>query len=159
MRRFLLLTLLAGGVAAATGGDSLDEMEPVLRGIAAARRTGRGIVVTLDSSRLFDGDGVIVKLAALEEIGRVGDVIAKHGDVRVLVEGYIDPSGSIPHDEEVSLRWARAVRDVLATRGVKRRQLFVEGMGSTEPIDDRATPEGRARSGRVEIHLEIGRGT
>jgi outer membrane protein OmpA-like peptidoglycan-associated protein len=161
MRRFLLLAVLAGGLAAAAAGDSLEKLESELRGIVTSRRTETGIVVSVDSSLLFEGDGVIVKPAAIEKIGRVGDVLAKHGDVRVLVEDYVDDSGSIPHDEVASLNRARAVRDLLLSRGVKLHQLFVEGMGSNEPIADDSTPEGRASNRRLEIHIhvEIPRGT
>jgi outer membrane protein OmpA-like peptidoglycan-associated protein len=159
MRRFLLLALLAG-VAAGAAGDPLDQVESELRGIVTTRRTATGIVLSVDSARLFDGDSVVVKLAALEPIGRVGDILAKHGEVQVLVEDYVEESESIPHDEVISLGRARAVRDLLASRGVKLHQLSVEGMRSSEPIAD-DTPEGRARNRRLDIHIhvELARGT
>jgi len=45
----------------------------------------------------------------------------------------------------VNLR-AAAVGDVLATRGVDRRRMFVEGMVAAEPVADDSTPEGRRRT-------------
>jgi len=78
-------------------------------------------------------------------------------DDHIVIEGHTDATGSIAHDEELSLRRAIAVRDLLATRGVSRRQMLVEGVGSAQPVADDSTPEGRARNRRVELHIEVPR--
>ena len=69
--------------------------------------------------------------------------------------GFTDPTRTPAHDEQLSLRRAEAVRDILASRGVNERQLLVEGAGSTRAIADNSTPEGSAQNRRVEVYVDI----
>jgi len=69
--------------------------------------------------------------------------------------GHSDSEGTVAHNEELSLRRAEAVRDLLASRGVNPRQMLVIGVGAARPIASNATEEGRAENRRVEIHIDL----
>ncbi len=97
----------------------------------------------------------MVQPAAVEELARLGDILAKYPQDRIIIEGFTDSSGSPAHDEALSLRRAEAVRDILASRGVGRRQMLVEGAGATQPIADNSTAEGRAQNRRVAIYIDV----
>jgi OOP family OmpA-OmpF porin len=91
----------------------------------------------------------------VEQIAQLGDILAKYPDDRIVIQGHTDATGTIAHNEELSLRRAEAVRDVLATRGVNRRQMLVEGVGAARPIADNSTEAGRAANRRVELHIDV----
>jgi len=148
---------VVGGVAGAAIGNYLDKQAEELKAVANAHRTEQGILVDLEASLLFSPDSAVLRPAAVEQIAALGDVLAKYPDDHIVIEGHTDATGSIAHDEELSLRRAIAVRDLLATRGVSRRQMLVEGVGSAQPVADDSTPEGRARNRRVELHIQVPR--
>lgn len=150
-----LIGALVGGVAGGAIGNYLDRQEQELRLVADARRTENGILVNLKSSLLFTTDSAVVRPAAVEQIAQLGDILAKYPDDRIRIEGHTDATGSPARNEELSLRRAEAVREILASRGVNPRQMLVQGAGSTRPIADNATPEGRAANRRVELHIDV----
>jgi outer membrane protein OmpA-like peptidoglycan-associated protein len=146
---------LVGGAAGGAIGNYLDKQQQELQQVANAQRTENGIIVDLNSSLLFSTDSAVVKPAAVDEVARLGDILAKYPQDRIRVVGYTDSTGSAAYDEELSLHRAQAVRDVLASRGVDQRQMLVEGAGAANPIADNATPEGRARNRRVELRIDV----
>lgn len=146
---------VVGGVAGGAIGNYLDRQQQELQQIAEARRTESGILVNLRSSLMFSEDSAVVRPAAAEELARLGDILAKYPDDRIRIRGFTDATGSVAHDEELSLRRAVSVRDILESRGVQRRQMLVEGAGAVDPVGDNAIPEGRAKNRRVEIYIDV----
>jgi outer membrane protein OmpA-like peptidoglycan-associated protein len=146
---------LVGGVAGGAIGNYLDKQAQELKAIADARRTESGILVNLKSSLLFSSDSAVLKPAAVEQIAQLGDVLAKYPDDRIRIQGHTDSTGTAAYNEELSLRRAEAVRDVLASRGVSSRQMLVEGVGAAQPVADNSTLEGRAQNRRVELHIDV----
>ena len=146
---------LVGGLAGGAVGNYLDKQQQELQQVADAQRTENGILVNLQSSLVFSTDSAVVKPAAVEQIAQLGDILARYPDDRIRIQGHTDSTGSPAHNEELSLRRAEAVRDVLASRGVNPRQMLVEGDGAARPIADNTTPEGRAANRRVELHIDV----
>ncbi len=146
---------LAGGLVGGAIGNYLDKQQQELQQISDARRTESGLLLNLRSSLVFTKDSAVVQPAAVEELARLGDILAKYPQDRIRIEGFTDPSGSPARDEALSLRRAEAVRDILASRGVGPRQMLVEGAGATQPIGDNSTTEGRAQNRRVAIYIDV----
>jgi len=150
---------VVGGVAGGAVGNYLDRQQQELQQIADARRTESGIAVDLRSSLVFSEESAVVKPAAVEQLARLGDILAKYPEDRIRIRGFAAAGASAAHDEVLSLRRAEAVRDILASRGVHPRQMLVEGAGADQPIADNSTPEGRARNRRVEIYIDVPAGS
>jgi len=70
------------------------------------------------------------------------------------VEGHADSSGDDALNQPLSERRARAVVDYLVKRGIEASALTARDYGSSRPVADNATPEGRARNRRVEFRKE-----
>jgi len=70
---------------------------------------------------------------------------------RFEVGGHTDSSGSNAINEPLSERRARAVVDHLVAGGISASALTARGYGSSRPVADNTTPEGRARNRRVEF--------
>jgi outer membrane protein OmpA-like peptidoglycan-associated protein len=109
----------------------------------------------MKSDILFDTGSAVLKPEAIEQIEKVGDILAKYSDDRVKIEGHADSTGSKKTNEELSLRRADAVKRVLTGRGVQEKQVTALGMGSTQPVADNATAAGRAKNRRVELHIDV----
>ncbi len=73
---------------------------------------------------------------------------------RFEVGGHTDSSGTDAINQTLSERRARAVVDHLVSRGIEAHALTARGYGSSRPLADNATPEGRARNRRVEFRKE-----
>jgi outer membrane protein OmpA-like peptidoglycan-associated protein len=145
-----------GGLAGGAVGNHLDKQAQELKEVAEnTKRTEDGILVDLKSKLLFNSDSAVLKPAAVEQIAKLGDILAKYPEDRIRVEGHTDSTGSVSHNEELSMRRAQSVREVLVGRGVKPEQMLVEGVGEARPIADNATAAGRAKNRRVELHIDI----
>jgi outer membrane protein OmpA-like peptidoglycan-associated protein len=146
---------VVGGLAGGAIGNYLDRQQQELQQVTDARRTETGLLLNLRSSLAFSKDSAVVKPEAAEELARLGDILAKYPEDRIRIRGFTDATGSAAYDEELSLRRAQAVRDVLQSRGVAARQMLVEGAGASAPVADNGTAEGRARNRRVEIYVDV----
>jgi outer membrane protein OmpA-like peptidoglycan-associated protein len=70
---------------------------------------------------------------------------------RFEVSGHADASGTDAINEPLSEARARSVRSYLVSRGIDGARLEARGYGSSRPITENSTPEGRARNRRVEL--------
>ena len=73
---------------------------------------------------------------------------------RFEVGGYTDSRGTDAINEPLSEARARAVVDHLVSRGIAASALTAKGYGSSKPVADNATAEGRAKNRRVEFRKE-----
>jgi outer membrane protein OmpA-like peptidoglycan-associated protein len=149
---------IGAGVGALAGGSVglyLDKQAKELEQVAETKRTENGVLVSMKSDILFDVGSAVLKPDAIEQIEKVGDILAKYSDDRVRIEGHADSTGSKKTNEELSLRRADAVKRVLTGRGVQEKQVTALGMGSTQPVADNATSAGRAKNRRVELHIDV----
>ncbi len=67
------------------------------------------------------------------------------------IGGHTDSEGTEVNNQRLSLQRAQAVRTYLIGKGVAAPRLVAKGFGSTVPIADNATPEGRAQNRRIEF--------
>lgn len=95
------------------------------------------------------GSAVVTRASdnALTAIARA----ATHCQGVLRIEGHTDSIGQSASNEALSSRRAEAVRAALIARGVPEARLVAQGFGSTRPIADNTSIEGRARNRRIEI--------
>lgn len=79
-------------------------------------------------------------------------------DTAIAIYGHTDAIGNPADNIRLSEQRAKAVADLLVTKGVSRERMTVEGFGAGRPIADNATAEGRARNRRIEIKLNLSAG-
>jgi OOP family OmpA-OmpF porin len=130
---------LLGPIRIAAGGKdlykALDE---------SGRVTAEGIFFDTSSDRLRPESE-----AALKEIG---DMMTKHADLRLLIEGHTDNVGGTAKNQTLSDRRAAAVRQyLLSNHGIAADRLESKGFGASKPAGDNATEDGRQRNRRVEL--------
>jgi len=132
--------------------------EASLKEIAAIKEESRGVVITLSGSVLFaTGKSTLLPIAQ-EKLTEVAKAIGDQGNYKsLLVEGHTDSQGSADKNQLLSQQRAQAVRSYLITQGIPSDKIRAEGIGSSRPVADNGTAEGRANNRRVEIVVEPNR--
>ena len=152
--------VIGGAVGAVAGNlwskrmeDKRAAMEKATAGtgIDVSRTNDNQLKVNVPSDFSFD----VGRSAIKPEMRPVLDQFAQGLDpnMRVVVVGHTDSTGSDAVNNPLSVDRAQSVRDYLATRGVSPARVTTEGRGSHEPVADNGSESGRAKNRRVEIFL------
>jgi len=150
---------LLGGATGAGFGNILDRQAEELAQVAETQRTQEGILVKLKNDLLFETGSAVPKPQAIQEVSELGSILSKYKQDKIRIEGHTDSTGSQAINEGLSLRRAKAIKNLLAAQGVSETQVVIAGMGPTRPIAKNDTPQGRAMNRRVELHIEAPEGT
>ena len=94
-----------------------------------------------DRSELLDGEE--------KKIAAIAAVLKDHNERDKLVVGHTARVGDSKNRQILSKKRAETVALLLQKAGIKR--LIIQGVGSSEPVGDNDTPEGRRKNRRVEI--------
>jgi len=125
-----------------------------LEKVAAVKEEARGLVITLSGAVLFaTGQSTLLPIAR-DRLSQVASALKDNPHGAILVEGHTDSIGSASSNEELSRQRAEAVRQYLVEQGVPAGRVRAVGLGSSRPIADNNTPEGRANNRRVEIVVQ-----
>lgn len=89
-----------------------------------------------------------------DTLDEIAQRLSAHKDMKVLIEGYTDATGSEQYNRQLGRQRAEAVRDYLVSRGVDAGSLEVASRGPANPVADNRTAEGRARNRRAEVNSE-----
>src|SRR6185437_11995112 len=71
--------------------------------------------------------------------------------IPVVLVGHTDDTGSDAMNATLSQQRARTVAEVFRAAGVSPDRIYYQGAGSSLPVGDNRTEEGRARNRRVEV--------
>ena len=115
-----------------------------------ANKTERGLVVTLHDV-LFDTNRARLKPGGVREVQKLADVLDKHPQRTVAIEGFTDSTGSDERNQELSEQRANAARDALLGMGISANRITTRGYGKSLPVASNATQAGRQLNRRVEI--------
>jgi outer membrane protein OmpA-like peptidoglycan-associated protein len=112
---------------------------------------GQNLVVRVKDQLMFDTGSAEVKPGAYATIADIAQILNKYPETVVRIHGHTDSTGSEAFNQTLSESRAESVASMLATNGVGRSRMVIQGFGSSQPIASNATPEGRAMNRRVEI--------
>jgi outer membrane protein OmpA-like peptidoglycan-associated protein len=146
----------AGGATGAIIGRKMDkaaeELQNDMKG-ARVERVGEGIKITFDSGILFDTNSATLRPASEADISKMAAVLQKYPDTNVLIEGHTDNSGTDAINQPLSERRAQAVANSTMAKGVAASRITTNGYGSTQPVADNTTAEGKQANRRVEVAI------
>jgi OOP family OmpA-OmpF porin len=107
--------------------------------------TLKGVTFALNSATLTPQDQLL--------LNSVAAILRQRPQFNVDVVGHTDNTGSDTLNQDLSERRASAVRDYLVEQGIPAERLTARGAGSSEPIADNDTAEGRALNRRVTLNF------
>ena len=146
----------AGGTAGALIGRKMDKQAQDLQNDmknAKVERVGEGIKITFDSGILFDTNSATLRPASEADIAKMAAVLQKYPDTNVLIEGHTDNAGTDAINQPLSERRAQAVSNATIAKGVSATRVSTQGYGSSQPIADNSTAEGKQANRRVEVAI------
>ena len=82
---------------------------------------------------------------------QVQKLLTDNADLKLRVEGHTDNAGKDKANLDLSKKRAAAVKAWLVKNGVDGARLNTEGYGSSKPVGDNKTDEGKAKNRRVEL--------
>jgi outer membrane protein OmpA-like peptidoglycan-associated protein len=130
-----------------------DAMDALSKSLAVKADT-RGTVITLSGGVLFATGQATILPGAQAQLNQVADALKTQAEHHFTIEGHTDNQGTDAINNDLSNRRANAVRDYLVVRGVAAAAITTQGVGSTRPVADNKTTEGRAMNRRVEIVVD-----
>jgi outer membrane protein OmpA-like peptidoglycan-associated protein len=131
--------VLIGNLRIAAGGKDL------YKALAESGRvTAEGIFFDTNSDRLRpESDAVL---------GQIGEMMVKHADMRLGIEGHTDNVGQAAVNQALSQKRAAAVKAYLtAKHGIDAARLEARGFGADKPVAPNADEAGRQKNRRVEL--------
>ncbi|MBQ7947755.1 MAG: OmpA family protein [Bacteroidaceae bacterium] len=112
------------------------------------------VKVTFNSGVLFATNKAELNNAVKTDLAEFAKVLKNFSDADVAIFGHTDSTGNDAINNPLSVNRANAVASYLMTQGVPNSQIkSVEGYGSTQPVADNSTAQGRQQNRRVEIYL------
>ncbi len=152
------------GAAVGAGGGYLwskhmekqkAEMEQATQGtgVSVSQTADNQLKLDIPSDVSFDTGRYDIKGGLRPILDRFATTLNQNPVTMVTIIGHTDSTGTDAINNPLSVNRAAATRDYLVARGVATNRIAIDGRGSSEPIADNSTAEGRAKNRRVEIFV------
>lgn len=102
---------------------------------------------------LFDFDKAELLEVSIEELNQLYNYLDENSNLEIEIYGHTDSVGLNTRNKELSEQRAKAVADYLISKGLYASRIRFFGFGSTQPISDNETEEGRQKNRRVAFKL------
>ncbi len=132
-------------------GRRYDRLDPLRKDIPLDP-IGKGTSVVLNNI-FFDVDSYMLNERSTAELDKIYQFLDQNSGVKIEISGHTDSTGTDAYNLELSGKRAEQVVDYLTSRGVKSDRLVARGYGSSRPVADNATEEGRAKNRRTELTI------
>jgi outer membrane protein OmpA-like peptidoglycan-associated protein len=114
----------------------------------------KAVKVTFDSGILFATNKSDLNSTSKNELAKFSTVLKNNADCHIDIYGHTDSTGNDGINIPLSNSRAKSVADYLKSCGVSSSQFQnITGKGSSEPVADNGTAEGRQQNRRVEIYM------
>ena len=117
-------------------------------------------LATLESNKIytlrdvfFDFDKAELLDSSKEELYKLLNYLVDNPKTIIKIYGHTDNVGTVKRNNELSQQRAKAVADYLILLGLSESKISSFGFGSSIPISDNKTEEGRKANRRVEFKL------
>ena len=103
---------------------------------------------------MFDTDSSILRAGSVNRLDPLVTYLRANPATSVRIEGHTDSTGSVEHNNDLSLGRANAVKTSLQSSGTVTNTIATYGYGQSKPVATNATISGREQNRRVEITLQ-----
>ena len=101
----------------------------------------------------FESGSVVLAPSGMQILNEMAVALNKVGGKKVKIIGHTDSSGDASKNLKLSQERAEAVKTYLISKNIAATNLSSAGLGSTKPVADNATPEGRRKNRRIEFEV------
>lgn len=132
--------------------DRLSIVDPAVEAAAQHEQFVQALAVIDITQVAFQPGSVSFTPESDAALAQLLSLLREYPEGRVRIEGHTDNTGPDVVNLRVSRDRAAAVANYLMARGIPADQLVVTGYGSTQPIADNTTEQGRTQNRRIEIN-------
>lgn len=100
---------------------------------------------------LFDFDKATLQADSESTLSETARLLEDKKELRILVVGHTDASGSFDYNRQLSQKRAETVVADLIRRGIAKERLFPVGVSFASPVATNGSEDGRAKNRRVEL--------
>jgi OmpA-OmpF porin, OOP family len=145
-----------------TDGDGIEDLKdecPDLRGTAKnagcpeLKKEDQQILKDATYGVQFESGSAILKQASNAILDKVAALMTQYPNYRLTIAGHTDNTGSESANQRLSQARAKACFDYLITKKIDYTRIIFQGYGSSKPIADNKTLQGRSQNRRVEFTL------
>ena len=147
----LLVALLALGGCQTAPPKGLTPAQIAVLKQQGFELTDEGWAFGLSGKVLFGSDVEALNKPSTDIVERIGKALLGAGIERVRVDGHTDASGKEAYNQQLSMRRAKSVRNVLTRVGMPEENIQLRGLGSSVPVASNKTASGRTENRRVAI--------
>ena len=114
--------------------------------------TAAGIKLTIPNLQ-FEPDSAMLVKGEYSRIDDIYEILKMVPQAQILIEGHTAKTGNDKGEMNLSVERAKSIAQELVKRGINEGRLICKGSGSTKPIADNSTAEGKKINRRVEITI------
>lgn len=112
-----------------------------------------GCSVSLKLNVNFSQNSAKIPASASQEIDKFVNFLNQNQNYNLLIVGHTNNQGNPDYNLKLSQKRAKAIENVLISKGIAKKRITSEGRGDKEPIADNNTAEGLNLNRRVEVEL------
>lgn len=110
--------------------------------------------IEIDEKIQFEHDQATILPASFGLLSEVTQVLKDNPNIKkVLIEGHASSEGDASHNTKLSDDRAKSVMKYIVDHGVDKARLSAKGFGSSQPVADNKTEDGREKNRRVEFTI------
>lgn len=136
-----------------------EKVMPVINRVTASLGDDIGVEQTAAGLRLtmknlqFKANSAELLPGEEQRLDQIAEILKISGTAAFLIEGHTASTGQPNAEMQLSIERANTIATELIKRGVPAEKCICQGRGSSRPVADNSTPEGKAANRRVEITL------
>jgi len=101
----------------------------------------------------FETGKAVLKRESFSELDRVASFLRDNPDLKIEIGGHTDNVGKIASNQKLSQARAAAVANYIISKGLPQQNIVSKGYGSSKPVAENNTKEGKAQNRRVEFTI------
>jgi outer membrane protein OmpA-like peptidoglycan-associated protein len=105
------------------------------------------------SNVFYETDSWQLKNESMTELDNLANLLSENKNLIMEIGGYTDSTGTAQHNLTLSEKRALSVVNYLIKKGINSERLKFKGYGTTSPIGDNVTVEGRQLNRRTEAKI------
>lgn len=151
MHRILVLAILALAPAVMEAQNTEQDLQAVLQKLDRGESAEHMLIQLSDIN--FATGTANLEPAAKSYLDQVAKLLRSVPNMNLMIGGHADNTGSAAVNERLSSERANAVQNYLIVQRIAASRLQAKGFGSSAPVAENTTPEGRAKNRRVALEI------